>query len=212
MTAPLIPSIPAIDQVYYETGSKNWSEGIKAHDNMPPKLNREIISAAITGYEHQKQQIDTRIAELRAMLPGGSTEAATSEPATRKRRRLSAAARKRIGDAQRRRWAAARGEYETAAAPEPAKRKRKLSAKGRAAIVAATKRRWALNRAEAAKAKTATTKKTAQKKAPIKKAAVKRPPAKKAAKKTAPVKKTTKKAAVTKTAAAPAPAAAESAG
>ena len=39
-----------------------------------PKLNAEIIAAAIEGFESQKRRIDTQIGELRAMLSGGRTE------------------------------------------------------------------------------------------------------------------------------------------
>ena len=125
------------------------------------KLTPEIIAAAIDGYEAQKIRIDGKIAELRAMLPGGSAEpAATPEPAKRKRRKMSAAGRKAIAEAQRKRWAASKkaagpGPTAPQAAPKP---KRKLSAAGRKAISAATKKRWALKRAEAARAaKTAKT-------------------------------------------------------
>jgi hypothetical protein len=34
----------------------------------PPKLRNEIITAAIHGYEVQKTRIDTKVAELRAMM------------------------------------------------------------------------------------------------------------------------------------------------
>jgi hypothetical protein len=72
--------------------------------HMPIKLNAEVITAAIQGFELQKRQIDIRIAELRSMLSGGT---ATKTELTRmpKRRKMSAAARKAIGDAQRKRWA-----------------------------------------------------------------------------------------------------------
>jgi len=53
--------------------------------------------------------IDSEIARLkqaRALLAGIDRE--KSAPAIRPRRKLSAAARKRIGDAQRKRWAAVR--------------------------------------------------------------------------------------------------------
>ena len=50
-----------------------------------PKLNAEIIAAAIEGFESQKRRIDTQIEQLRAMLSGGSTEGtATPEAPTRK--------------------------------------------------------------------------------------------------------------------------------
>ena len=68
---------------------------------------------------------------------------------------MSAAARKRIAKAQRKRWAAAKKESGIAdktAKPE-AKPKRKLTAEGRKRISEATKKRWALVRAAAAKAK-----------------------------------------------------------
>jgi len=108
------------------------------------KLNSSIITAAIVGFEHQKTQIDTQIAELRAMLSGGPAETATTPEATpSKRKKRSAAVRRKMAQAQRERWAKIKGES-VKAAPAPApKAKRKLSAAGRAAIIAATKKRWA---------------------------------------------------------------------
>ena len=41
-----------------------------------PRLTPEIIHAAIDGFEAQKLRIDAQIADLRAMLPGGTTEPA----------------------------------------------------------------------------------------------------------------------------------------
>jgi hypothetical protein len=56
-----------------------------------PKFTAEFITAAIQGFEFQKTSIDGKIAELRAMLPGGPvTPAATPEPTKRKRRKMSA--------------------------------------------------------------------------------------------------------------------------
>jgi hypothetical protein len=83
---------------------------------------------------------------------------------------MSAARRKRIAEAQRKRWAATKGASEPAMA-QPTKRKRRLSAAGRAAIVAATKKRWALKRATAGKPQPVAAKKAAQKKQVIRKAA-----------------------------------------
>ena len=114
---------------------------------MPTKFTTEIIAAAIDGYQLQKARIETRIAELRAMLNGGSTEpAVTPEPTKRKRRKMSAAGRKAIAEAQRKRWAASKKATEPTPTEAP-KRKRKLSRAGRAAIIAATKKRWAAVRA-----------------------------------------------------------------
>jgi hypothetical protein len=118
------------------------------------KLTPEIISAAINGFESQKRRIDEQIAELRTMLPDGSPPAATPEATPGKRKKFSAAARRKMALAQKARWAKIKGEAE-AAAPTPAqapKPKRKLSAAGRKAIIAATKKMWAAKRAAAKKA------------------------------------------------------------
>jgi hypothetical protein len=145
---------------------------------MPPaKLTQDIIAAAIDGFESQKSRIDAQIAELRQMLTGPS-EATDTPIATRGRRKLSAAARARIAEAQRIRWAALRqGEQaEAKSAPEPRqtkpKPKRKLSAAGRKAIIDATKKRWARVRAETAKSPASSrgSRKAASKKGPAPKA------------------------------------------
>jgi hypothetical protein len=113
-----------------------------------PKLTNEIIDAAIFGFEQQKRRIDDQIAELRGMRTGGPAQA--SEPASKRpRRKMSAATRKAMGEGQRKRWAAAKGESsESTPAKKP---KRKLSAAGKANIVAALKKRWAAKKAAAKK-------------------------------------------------------------
>lgn len=119
----------------------------KVKADMPLRLTPEIINAAIDGFAAQKTRLDARIAELRAMLPGGHDETAATPVAPKpKRRKMSAAARKRIGDAQRKRWAESK---QTAAPVGAPKTKRKLSAAGRANIVAALKKRWASKKAAA---------------------------------------------------------------
>ena len=119
---------------------------------MPTKLANEIIIAAIEGFESQKAQIDAQIAELRQMLSGRPAETAVApKPARRKRRKMSAAGRARIAEAQRKRWAESKKAPAPSAAKAAPKPKRKLSAAGRRAIVAAAKKRWAAKRAEAAK-------------------------------------------------------------
>ena len=118
---------------------------------MPQKITNEIITAAIAGFEQRKVHLDAQIAELRALLFGGSAEpTAATESTRRKRRKMSAAGRARIAEAQRKRWAALKGETERAT-PEAAP-KRELSAAGRKAIIAANKKRWARQRAKVAKA------------------------------------------------------------
>jgi hypothetical protein len=126
-------------------------------------LTKEIIEAAISGFEAQKQHIDAQLAELRTMLsPASGGSVPTSQSTGRKKRGMSAAGRKAIAEAQRKRWASLKGESVT---PKAAKKpKRKLSAAGRAAIVAALKKRWAAKKAASA-GETETTKKATRKKA-----------------------------------------------
>ena len=109
-------------------------------------LTNEIIEAAIHGFEAQKQHIDAQLAELRGMLSSASAgPVPTSQPTDGKQPGMSAAGRKAIAEAQRKRWAAVKG---NSVPPQAAnKRKRKLSAAGRAAIVAALKKRWAQKKA-----------------------------------------------------------------
>jgi hypothetical protein len=134
-----------------------------------PTLSPAIIIAAITGFESQKTRIDAQIAELRAMLDGGSLEPAAAPEVPRgKRRKISAAGRKRMAEGQRKRWAQSPS---SPIAPEPAKPKRKLSAAGKAAIVAALKKRWAAKKAAAKAAPVKTAAKTAAAKKPQTKAA-----------------------------------------
>ena len=137
------------------------------------RLTPELIAAAIEGFEAQKTRIDGTISELRSLLPGGRPEAAAMlEAPKRKRRKMSAAARKRIGEAQRKRWAEAKKATEPAPQEAP-KPKRKLSAAGRKRIMAATKKRWAAVRA-AKQAENAAAQNTAAKKT-AKRTAAKRP-------------------------------------
>jgi hypothetical protein len=116
-------------------------------------LTKEIIQAAIAGFEGQKQRIDEQLAELRGMLNGGSARAAT-EPKSNQKRKFSASALERMREAQQRRWAKVRGESVSAmpAEKKSAKPKRKMSAAGRKAIAEAQKKRWAAQRAAAKKA------------------------------------------------------------
>lgn len=113
---------------------------------MPTPLSTEIILAAIDGFEAQKQRIDIQIADLKAMLAPTSNGSMPDSDGHRKRRTMSAAGRKAIAEAQRKRWAATK--RAAGARPETPKRaKRKLSLEGRAAIVAALKKRWAAKKA-----------------------------------------------------------------
>src|SRR5436190_17623944 len=98
-------------------------------------MTEAIIAAAIEGFEAQKLQIDSQIAELRGMLHGrnSGSSSTTAEP-KRHRRKMSAAGRKRIAEAQRKRWAALKS-TKAPASSKASKPKRKLSAAGRRAII-----------------------------------------------------------------------------
>jgi hypothetical protein len=114
----------------------------------PPRLTKEIVEAAIFGFEAQKRRLDAQIAELRELFPNGLGTAKPNAPAPKKKG-MSTAGRKAIAEAQRKRWAAQKAETKSARAPKKAKRK--LSAAGRAAIVAALKKRWAAKKVAAKK-------------------------------------------------------------
>ena len=83
-----------------------------------PKFTHEILAAAIAGFEQQKSQIDSKIAELKAMMASGRSAAPTTEkapssgpvagtaklPAKKTKRRLSPEGRRRIIEANKRMW------------------------------------------------------------------------------------------------------------
>lgn len=81
--------------------------------------NESLLSAALEGLELQKQRIEGQIREVRTLLGKRSgrvtmdAEPAGAKPA--RKRQLSAAARKRIAAAQKRRWAEYRKQH---AAPQ----------------------------------------------------------------------------------------------
>jgi hypothetical protein len=145
-----------------------------------PKLTHEIITAAIEGFESQKRRIDGQIAELHAMLPGRSTETVAT-PEAPKRKKFSAASRRKMAMAQKARWAKIKeSEPSAPATPKATKPKRRISKEGMARIIAATKKRWRLQKA-AAKVKPAVARNAAPKKAAVKKVVAKKSAAKKTA-------------------------------
>ena len=109
------------------------------------RLDTETLRAALVGCQHQIDDIQARMAEIRGAL-GVKTKAKAGAPTVTTRRKISAAGRARIAAAQRKRWAESRPQA------RPVKAKRRLSAAGRAAIVAATKKRWDAVRDEKARA------------------------------------------------------------
>jgi len=72
----------------------------------PRAIDPALLQAALEGLEHQKQEVDKKIAAVRSLLvvPRRGRRAAPAAP-KKPRRKLSAAARKRISEAQKQRWA-----------------------------------------------------------------------------------------------------------
>jgi hypothetical protein len=81
--------------------------------------NRELLTWALHGLEQEisttrlrLQELESQARRLRASTRGAAAGAAaaapSAEPKVRKKRKLSADARRRIAEAQKRRWAKAR--------------------------------------------------------------------------------------------------------
>ncbi len=90
----------------------------------PKRLSPELLGAALEGLTQQLADVKRNIADVSSQLraPGGRPAPAGQAPKRRKRT-MSAAARKRIAEAQRKRWAAVRAQ---------ATRKRTAGSRGRA--------------------------------------------------------------------------------
>jgi hypothetical protein len=114
-------------------------------------LNSDILAAALIGFEVQKTQIDTKIAEIRSLMDGGSTAPAAPSDSGKPKRKVSAAARRRMAQAQKLRWKKIK-QGAGAEQAETAKPKRVLSASARRAISAAQKARWAAKKSAQKKA------------------------------------------------------------
>jgi hypothetical protein len=129
--------------------NKPVSEDIIKLMPRPPKQDTELLEAALIGFQHRRDHVEQKIAELRSQIGGTATSksapAAADGSAAPKKRTMSASARRRIALAQKKRWAAYKAEHGTKASAPKAK-KRVISAAGRARIVAATKKRWAAYR------------------------------------------------------------------
>jgi hypothetical protein len=123
--------------------------------------DREIYEAALIGLQSQLSKIDEAMSGIRSRLgirsPRRPVTSTDGIETIRTKRKMTAAARKRISEATRKRWMAFRKAKAQAEAPA-AKPKRKMSAVGRARIIAATKKRWAaIHKAQTAAAKTSAT-------------------------------------------------------
>src|ERR1017187_1575186 len=109
-------------------------------------LDRALLDAALVGYQHQLDQLDAKMADIRRQLGEATLDPEPASGPARKKRVMSAAARRKIATAQRKRWAV----FHESKAPA----KRKMSAAGRKRIAEANKKRWAEFKArEAGKAR-----------------------------------------------------------
>ncbi len=136
------------------------------------QVDQGLLEAALIGYQAQLTTITGHIAELKSRLGGTAPAQGAGGPAasTMKPRKMSAAAKRRIAAAQRKRWA----EYHRTRGAAPAKKakKRNMSSAARERIAAATRKRWIAYRADKAAALAAAQK--PKKKAAVKKSAVKK--------------------------------------
>jgi hypothetical protein len=102
------------------------------------RTDYSLLEAALIGYQHQRELLAQKIAEIQQQL-GNSTE--TESDTGPRKRVMNTAARKRIALAQKKRWAEF---HKTKGAPA---KKRMMSAEGRERIAEATRKRWAEFRA-----------------------------------------------------------------
>ena len=117
---------------------------------LAPKQDTQLLEAALIGFQQMRNQIEQKIAELQSQIEGTPvrTPRAPVAGSGANKRTMSPSARRRIAEAQRKRWAEYKAGNDTpakSAKGEPRK-KRVLSAAGRARIIAATKKRWATYR------------------------------------------------------------------
>jgi hypothetical protein len=68
------------------------------------ELDIATLQAALVGYQAKHDEITTKMAEIRKRIHGGD-EPFPVGTTPRKKRKMSAAARKRIAAAQKKRWA-----------------------------------------------------------------------------------------------------------
>ncbi len=116
------------------------------------------INPILTDLKAELSRITQAIAAIEALGTGsatpGTTTAAKPAPQPGKRRRMSAAGRKRISEATKARWAAKRKAFAKPAAGKPATKatsgRRKMSPAARKRISEAAKKRWAARKAKAA--------------------------------------------------------------
>jgi hypothetical protein len=71
-------------------------------------LDPSVLQAALQGLEQQRRELDSKIATVRGLLGARAVAAGPAPEPAKRKRKLSRAARKRISEAQKRRWALAK--------------------------------------------------------------------------------------------------------
>jgi len=71
------------------------------------EMDQEILRMALVGFEAERERIVEKIGAIRGLLDGRDSKRTAVEEAApvRKRRKFSAASRKRMATAQKKRWA-----------------------------------------------------------------------------------------------------------
>ena len=143
--------IEAANDMLTEPG---FSTSLK-ENHMPKQVDTSMLEMALVGYRSQLAEFDEKMQQIRKQL-GGARAASNGggghiPTPFRTKRVLSAAARKRIAAAQKKRWAAFRAK--ASGTRKKTAKKRTLSAEAKAKLVANLAKARA---ARAAKAKTAT--------------------------------------------------------
>ena len=112
-------------------------------------IDPDILRAALTGYQHEREQIVQKIADLTRQL---GRKAGPSAKEGGRTSAMSDDGRRRIAVAQRKRWAALKRAAGAQGKKAAAKKsgKRRMSAEGRRRIAEATRKRWEAFRARKA--------------------------------------------------------------
>jgi hypothetical protein len=109
-------------------------------------VDASSLEAALIGFEQMKRNVEEKMTEIRQRLSSDGGAPGTSPGRTQGRTR-SAAVRRRMAAAQRKRWAAVKAKLKPS---KPTTSKRTMSAAARKRIAAAQRKRWALAKAKKA--------------------------------------------------------------
>jgi hypothetical protein len=142
----LRPKGPTADLI----GMLNFRVRQKREGNLAERTR--LLELALKGLEAERAKIDDEIAQIRSQLNHGAVGAATAGSVTvPKKKTMSAAARKRISQAMKRRYAAMKNAAITASAPAKVNERpmgggSRLTAAGRKKLSDLMKKRWAERR------------------------------------------------------------------